>query len=89
LPNALAHKDINLAFAFAMATVQFYVMKNLGPRCQLLLTPVNNVGAEDMALGLGRKAQEAAVAPPAPEVEVIAPPAAKRRGRQSRSAVAE
>jgi predicted transcriptional regulator len=40
-------------------------------------------------LGLGRKAQEAAVAPPAPELEVIAPPAAKRRGRQSRSAVAE
>ena len=36
-------------------------------------------------LGLGRKAQEAAVAPPAPEV--VAPPA-KRRGRKTRSAVA-
>jgi predicted transcriptional regulator len=36
-------------------------------------------------LGLGRKAQEAAVAPPAPEV--VAPPA-KRRGRKTRSAAA-
>ena len=36
-------------------------------------------------LGLGRKEQEAAVAPPAPEV--VAPPA-KRRGRKPRSAVA-
>jgi predicted transcriptional regulator len=37
-------------------------------------------------LGLGRKAQEAAVAPPAPEV--VAPPA-KRRGRKPRPAAAE
>jgi hypothetical protein len=37
-------------------------------------------------LGLGRKAQEAAVAPPA--TEVVVPPA-KRRGRKLRSAAVE
>jgi predicted transcriptional regulator len=37
-------------------------------------------------LGLGRKAQETAVAPPAPEVVA---PSAKRRGRKPRSAAAE
>jgi predicted transcriptional regulator len=37
-------------------------------------------------IGLGRRVQEAAVAPPAPEV--VAPPA-KRRGRKPRSAAAE
>src|SRR5271154_6387214 len=38
-------------------------------------------------IGLGRGARDVAVSTPAPEV--IAPPPAKRRGRQSRSAVAE
>jgi predicted transcriptional regulator len=53
-----------------------------------ITAPVYSERRSTMAkdLGLGRKAQEATVAPPAPEV--VAPPA-KRRGRQSRSAVAE
>jgi predicted transcriptional regulator len=53
-----------------------------------ITAPVYSERRSTMAkdLGLGRKAQEAAVAPPAPEV--IAPPA-KRRGRKPRSAAAE
>ena len=53
-----------------------------------ITAPVYSERRSTMAkdLGLGRKAQEAAVAPPAPEV--VAPPA-KRRGRKLRSAAAE
>jgi predicted transcriptional regulator len=54
-----------------------------------ITAPVYSERRSTMAkdLGLGRKAQEAAVAPPAPEV--VAPAAMPRRGRRSRSAVAE
>jgi predicted transcriptional regulator len=53
-----------------------------------ITAPVYSERRSTMAkdLGLGRKVQEAAVAPPAPEV--VAPPA-KRRGRKPRSAAAE
>ena len=53
-----------------------------------ITAPVYSERRSTMAkdIGLGRKTPQAAVAPPAPDV--VAPPA-PRRGRQSRSAVAE